>query len=121
MRSGDDNHDRRLHVGRWVSQQFKAPDDLRHRHRREFLKLQFDHRSRFRQVCFRKLDHPQEDMLSRNPGDVQLRLKKRLPIFRDQLLRQRLAAHTRFLPLQRHFAPAAGGEAAGTSACLVES
>src|SRR5437764_15068153 len=49
-------------------------------------------------------------MLSRNPGDVQLRLKKRLPIFGDQLLRQRLAAHTRFLPLQRHFASAAGGE-----------
>ena len=93
---GDDHHHRLQAFRRVVTlgrrgvraDNVHRPDDLRDRQRRKLFQLQLDHRERLLEVARRQLDDAQEDIFRGQPGDIQLWLPKRRPVFGDALGRQ---------------------------------
>ena len=78
----DDNH--RLQFTGRLGENLETPDDLIDRQRRELFQLQLDHRAQFLRLTGRQVNDAQEDLFDGHPGDVQLFLPERAPVFGDQ-------------------------------------
>ncbi len=82
-------------------QNVDCPDDLRHRHGRQFFQLQLHHRERFAEAALRQFDDTQKNIFRRQPRDVQPGLPQGSPGFGDQAGRQRLACCAAMFAVQR--------------------